>query len=86
VRNISVIVMALSAVLVILTGIGEAFPSHTGPASHHIAAASLFFAASCVHGWGNRKTVTKYFRGLGWRWAIIAGCFITVLVVGNLLA
>ena len=64
----------------------EAFPGHTGLASHHIAAASLFLVAVCIHGWYNRKAMVKYFGGLGWRWAIIAGCLIGVLVVGNLLA
>jgi hypothetical protein len=78
--------MICSAVLVIFTGIGEASPRHTGLASHHIAAASLFFIAVCMHGWYNRKAMVKYFNGFGWRWAVIAGCLIGVLIAGNLLA
>jgi hypothetical protein len=84
-RRISVILMIFSAILIIGTGIEEASPRHTGLANHHVAAASLFLIAACIHGWYNWKAMVKYFGGLCWRWAIIAGCLIGVLAVGNLL-
>ncbi len=84
-RRISIVLMIFSAGLVIFTGIGESSPRHTGLASHHIAAASLFLIAACIHGWYNWKVIAKYFTGLGWRWAIIAGCLIAVLTAGSML-
>ena len=85
-RRISVIVMALSSIFVIGTGIGESDTARTVLPGHHIAAASLFFAAACVHCWCNRKAIVKYFVGFGWRWAVVvAGCLIAVLVVGTLI-
>jgi hypothetical protein len=85
-RRFSVILMAASALLVIGTGIGEAFPSHTGLATHHIVAASLFLVGACIHGWYNRRAVAKYFSGLRWEWAVIAACPVVVVVVGSLFA
>ena len=81
-RRVSVVLMALSAVLVIITGIGESFPPHNGSAGHHLAAAVLFLAAVCIHGWYNRKAILNNFSGLGWRWAVIAGCLVLALIAG----
>jgi Kef-type K+ transport system membrane component KefB len=82
-RQLSVIVMMLSSLVIIFTGIAEA--NSTQLAGHHIVAASLFFIAACIHGWYNRKPVLRYFSGLGWRWAVIAGCLLAVLIVGRLI-
>ena len=77
--------MILSAVLVIGTGIGESNPAHTGLASHHIVAASLFLLSACVHGWYNRKAMLGYLEGFSWRWAVMAaGLLVLVFGVGHL--
>ena len=83
-RSFSVALMVLSAVMVILTGIGESSSSHAGLPSHHIAAAALLLAAVCIHGWYNRKAMTKYFSGLGWKWAAVAGSLLVAVVVGTI--
>jgi hypothetical protein len=85
-RRISVIVMALTSIFVIGTGIGESDVPHTGLAGHHIVAASLFFIAACVHCWCNRKAIVKYSVDFGWRWAIVvASCLLVVLIVGGII-
>jgi hypothetical protein len=85
-RRISVIVMALTSIFVIGTGIGESDTARTVLPGHHIAAASLFFLAACVHCWCNRKAIVKYSVDFGWRWApIVVGCLLLVLVVGFLI-
>lgn len=71
-RQIAGMTMALSLVLSVATGIGEAAAHDTGIPAHHIAVSALFIIAACAHGWLNRRLLLKYAVQLKWRWVLVA--------------
>jgi heme A synthase len=58
-RRILGISMPLLLVLVIVTGIAEARPSHAGLPVAHILISALFVITLCLHVWLNRKAFIK---------------------------
>jgi hypothetical protein len=80
-RRIISIIMSLTAVLTMISGIGEAISQHAGTSSPHVAVSVLFFLTACIHGWFNRRILLKYFSGPVWKWGIIIVVIIVVLAI-----
>jgi|WetSurMetagenome_2_1015567.scaffolds.fasta_scaffold351339_2 hypothetical protein len=60
-RKTLIIIMAVTFILTIITGIAESNPAHGGPAVAHIIITIIFIASVLTHLWLNRKACLKYF-------------------------
>lgn len=54
-----------------LSGIMELTPYSNGSPEQHAIPALAFAIVVCIHAWLNRKPLFQYFRGLGWKWALV---------------
>ena len=80
-RGIS-IALILNVIWLILTGIWQLFPPFNKQVDpHHIIPVVLFIILLTIHLWLNRKPIFKYFKGLGWKWVLIAIWIIGILWV-----
>jgi hypothetical protein len=59
-RKTLVIIMAVSFILTIITGIGESGPQHSGPAVAHIIITIVFIASVLAHLCLNRRACLRY--------------------------
>ena len=70
-RGISV-AMVVFGVWTAVTGIWQVFPPFdTGVEPVHIIPAFCFGVLAVIHVVLNWKPLSRYFRGLGWRWALV---------------
>jgi hypothetical protein len=72
-RRITGISMVVIGILMVCTGIGELFIHPTDIPYHHIVMSALFVIAAGTHIWLNRKSILRYFSGLGWKWVLVVG-------------
>lgn len=84
-RQVVSILTVILGVLVIVTGIGEAFRPQEQIPIHHIVVSSLFVIAMGTHAWLNRKPLASYFTRFGWNWAWLTGAIVVIAVLAAFL-
>jgi hypothetical protein len=45
----------------------------------HIFAAFVFLVLLIIHIWLNRKSILRYFSGLGWKWILVSLGFVLII-------
>jgi hypothetical protein len=82
-RRIVSIILFLTGLFTIITGIWNFFPPFDKSFSPGHAIGACIFGILCVvHVWLNWKSITKYFKGLGWKWLLVAPGLFAIIIVG----
>jgi hypothetical protein len=75
------IAMVIFGIWAAISGISQFFPPFdTMFDPGHVVSACGFTLLLCTHVWLNRKTVARYFKGLG-RWWILIGVFVAGSII-----
>jgi hypothetical protein len=80
-RAVSVI-LVVTGLFTIVTGIWNFFPPFNASFSPgHAIGAAVFGAVCIIHVWLNWKSILKYFKALRWWWLLVAAGLIATLMV-----
>jgi hypothetical protein len=81
-RTVSII-LAISGLFTVITGIWNFFPPFNESFSPGHAFGACIFGSLCiVHAWLNWKSILRYLKGLGWKWLLVASGLIATIMVG----
>ena len=62
-RRIAVILMLVSGLVAVISGIVEAIPRHSDRPLFHIFVSAIFVILCIIHIFLNRRAISKYFKG-----------------------
>jgi hypothetical protein len=81
-RTVSII-LVLTGLFTVITGIWNFFPPFSKSFSPGHAVVACVFGVICVvHAWLNWKAIRKYLQGLGWKWLLVGSGLIASVMVG----
>jgi hypothetical protein len=82
-RRLVSIILVLTGLFTIITGIWNFFPPFNKSFSPGHAVSACIFGSLCViHFWLNWKSICKYLKGLGWKWLWVVSGLLAIIIVG----
>jgi hypothetical protein len=81
-RTVSII-LVITGLFTIITGIWNFFPPFNESFSPGHAFGACIFSSLCIiHAWLNWKSIRSYLKGLGWKALLFASGLLVIVVVG----
>jgi hypothetical protein len=82
-RSAVSIILVITGLFTIITGIWNFFPPFNKAFSPGHAVGACIFSSLCIiHAWLNWKSIWRYLMGLGWKWLLLASGLTAIVMVG----